>query len=109
MTPLLKTLILLIVGKKFMFIKNILVSRFYTTVLAGVIAGITNLTGLNGFVFYFIYFIIVGLIIHTSHSVASEKGTHFLSNSTYILNGCMGNIMVYLIFWVMFYNFVHIF
>ena len=74
--------------------------------MAGFIAGTINLTGIMGFIFYFIYFILIGVLILL---FSTNKENHFLTSTTCVFNGLMGNIMVYLIFWVMFYNFVHIY
>ena len=83
--------------------------RFYTTVFLGVLAGILNLTGVSGFAFYFIGFLIIGIMLYVIKFNSLSKGTFFFSNSSVIYYSIGGNAMIFLIFWVMFYNFVHIY
>ncbi len=83
--------------------------RFYTTVFLGILAGILNLTGVNGFAFYFIGFLTIGVILYIVKLNSFSKETFFFSNSSVIYQSIGGNAMIFLIFWVMFYNFVHIY
>lgn len=86
--------------------KKILYSKFYCTMLAGIVAGILNLTGIYGFLFYFIQFFIIGVIILLNNV---SKSNCFTDLSSLIHFGLVSNLMIYVIFWIMFYNFVHIY
>ena len=79
------------------------------TIFGGMIAGILNITGIFGFLFFFIYSILIGIILYIIVNSISNGKTFFYSNSSLITQNLTTNFMTYLIFWVMFYNFVHIY
>lgn len=84
-------------------------SRFYLTIYGGMIAGILNITGLLGFLFFIVYSLIIGLVFYIVVSLNHGNKTYFISNTALITQNITSGFMTYLIFWVMFYNFVHIY
>ena len=82
--------------------------RFYSAILAGIFAGIFALSGLMGFCFYLVNYVFATLIIF-AHSLISKKGNYFPSIASHLSAGLFDHGMVYMIFWVMFYNLVHIY
>jgi hypothetical protein len=67
-------------------------SRFYSAILAGVLAGTLCLTGLYGIAFYFIHFVAFSLLLAVSSQF--DKGVFFLNKSTILTHGMFTNIMV---------------
>ncbi|KAG5237134.1 ER membrane protein complex [Salix suchowensis] len=72
-----------------------------------VIAGILGFTGLTGFVFYFLMMAItsVALIAKAKFSIH----TYFDSWNRVLLDGFLGGLMSFVLFWTFAYDIVHIF
>ncbi|XVE65480.1 hypothetical protein DITRI_Ditri08aG0003300 [Diplodiscus trichospermus] len=87
--------------------KVIYYSRTFMSIIGGVIAGILGFTGLMGFIFYFLVMAITsgGLIAKAKFSVHS----YFDSWNRIILDGIMGGLMSFVLFWTFAYDIVHIF
>ncbi|KAK8988273.1 hypothetical protein V6N11_065869 [Hibiscus sabdariffa] len=87
--------------------KVIYYSRTFMSIIGGVIAGILGFTGFMGFVFYFLVMAItsIGLIAKAKFSVHS----YFDSWNRIILDGFMGGLMSFVLFWTFAYDIVHIF
>lgn len=84
-----------------------LCSRTFMSIIGGVIAGILGFTGLTGFIFYFLIMTVtsVGLIAKTGFTVYS----YFDSWSQIILDGFLGGLLSFVLFWTFAYDIVHIF
>ncbi|XP_027068955.1 uncharacterized protein [Coffea arabica] len=82
-------------------------SRTFMSIIGGVVAGILGLTGLMGFVFYFL---IMGI---TSAGLAAKAGfsihSYFDSWNKILLDGFFGGLMSFVLFWTFAYDIVHIF
>ncbi|XP_022742012.1 ER membrane protein complex subunit 6-like isoform X2 [Durio zibethinus] len=87
--------------------KVIYYSRTFMSITGGVIAGIFGFTGFVGFIFYFLVMTItsIGLIAKAKFSVHS----YFDSWNRIILDGLMGGLMSFVLFWTFAYDIVHIF
>ncbi|XP_002280085.1 uncharacterized protein LOC100251751 [Vitis vinifera] len=87
--------------------KIIYYSRTFLSIIGGVIAGILGFTGFTGFIFYFLVMAItsVGLMAKAKFSVHS----YFDSWNRIILDGFLGGLMSFVLFWTLAYDIVHIF
>ncbi|KAJ4721964.1 ER membrane protein complex subunit 6-like [Melia azedarach] len=87
--------------------KVIYYSRTFLSIIGGVIAGILGFTGLTGFIFYFLIMAItsVGLMAKAKFSVQS----YFDSWNRILLDGFLGGLMSFVLFWTFAYDIVHIF
>jgi len=79
--------------------------RFFTSIHLGIISGILNFTGFIGFMLYIIGYFVIGFVLSTllPNNKTCFKGISIISH------GLLEHIMTYLIFWVMIYNFIHIY
>ncbi|KAI4311066.1 hypothetical protein MLD38_036002 [Melastoma candidum] len=86
--------------------KIIYYSRTFMSIIGGVVAGILGLTGLSGFILYFVIMAItsVCLVAKTGFSVNS----YFGSWSQVVLDGFLGGLMSFVLFWTFAYD-IHIF
>lgn len=75
--------------------------------LSGSAAGIIGLTGLNGFIFYFMCSLILSIIIllHLNQNVKS----YFTSEQSIITANLWSGIQTYLLFWTFLYGMVHVY
>uniref|UniRef100_A0A2P2M5B2 ER membrane protein complex subunit 6 n=1 Tax=Rhizophora mucronata TaxID=61149 RepID=A0A2P2M5B2_RHIMU len=87
--------------------KVIYYSRTFLSIIGGVIAGILGLTGLTGFIFYFLIMAItsIGLIAKARFSIQS----YFDLWNQVALDGFLGGLMSFVLFWTFAYDIVHIF
>ncbi|KAL5782091.1 hypothetical protein ACOSP7_007120 [Xanthoceras sorbifolium] len=87
--------------------KVIYYSRTFLSIIGGVIAGILGFTGFAGFIFYFLIMAVtsVGLMAKAKFSVHS----YFDSWNRIILDGFLGGLMSFVLFWTFAYDIVHIF
>ncbi|KAL8105486.1 uncharacterized protein LOC141679021 [Apium graveolens] len=87
--------------------KVIYYSRTFMSIIGGVIAGVLGFTSLMGFVFYFLVMAItsVGLAAKAGFTVHS----YFDSWNRIILDGFLGGLMSFVLFWTFAYDMVHIF
>ncbi|XP_021907062.1 ER membrane protein complex subunit 6 [Carica papaya] len=87
--------------------KIIYYSRTFLSIIGGVVAGILGFTGFAGFILYFVVMAItsVGLIAKAKFSVNS----YFDSWNRLILDGFLGGLMSFVLFWTFAYDIVHIF
>ncbi len=88
-------------------IEKIITFRFFSSILAGIIAGTLALSGILGIGFYFINFLFTSIFVYIFMS--TQKGNFFSSFLNMVLSGLVSHGMVYTIFWVMFYNLVYIY
>ncbi|KAK1279472.1 hypothetical protein QJS04_geneDACA002949 [Acorus gramineus] len=82
-------------------------SRTFMSIVGGVVAGILGFTGLMGFVFYFLIMAItsLGLLAKAKFSVH----TYFDSKNRMLLDGFLGGLMSFVLFWTFAYDIIHIF
>ncbi|XP_020098614.1 ER membrane protein complex subunit 6 [Ananas comosus] len=87
--------------------KSIYYSRTFLSIIGGVVAGIWGFTGLTGFVFYFLIMAVasLGLAAKAKFSVH----TYFDSWNRILVDGVLGGLMSFVLFWTFAYDIVHIF
>ncbi|KAK4599142.1 hypothetical protein ACB098_01G011200 [Castanea mollissima] len=87
--------------------KTVYYSRTFLSIIGGVIAGIMGFTSLTGFIFYFLIMAItsVGLLAKAGFTVHS----YFDSWNRVLLDGFLGGLMSFVLFWTFAYDLVHIF
>ncbi|KAI4344754.1 hypothetical protein L6164_011945 [Bauhinia variegata] len=87
--------------------KIIYYSRTFLSIIGGVAAGILGFTGLKGFFFYFLLMAVtsLGLIAKAKFSIHS----YFDSWNRVVLDGFLGGLMSFVLFWTFAYDIVHIF
>ena len=80
-----------------------------TSIFIGSAAGILGLTGLVGFLFYFISYIIVSISIAAKMNF--DVGKYFPKQTlpTFLLNGLGGQLVAYIMYWTLMYALVHLY
>ncbi|KAH7435705.1 hypothetical protein KP509_06G076100 [Ceratopteris richardii] len=82
-------------------------SRTFLSIVGGIVAGILGLTGVSGFLFYFV------IMMATSAAVALKAGfkigMYFDSLNRVTLDGLTAGLMSFVLFWTLAYDIVHIF
>ena len=81
--------------------------RFFSTIFAGMVAGILGFTGFLGLGFYLISFFVVTILLLLH--IKKQKGNFSTSLFYLLVEGLFNHGMTYTIFWVMFYNLVYIY
>ncbi|TPP59708.1 Transmembrane protein 93 [Fasciola gigantica] len=86
-----------------------LVSYCRTSVaaLSGCTAGILGLTGLMGFIFYFLAHGFLSLLL--VNKAGSSWNKYFLQRSSITCNGIWGELTTYILFWTFIYGMVHVY
>ncbi|GAQ83187.1 hypothetical protein KFL_001390050 [Klebsormidium nitens] len=88
-------------------IRSVNFSRTFLSLVAGAVAGILGLRGIPGFLFYFVI-------------MAAQSGTlllkaklnaavYFLSLQAVVFDGILPNVLLFVLFWTLIYDYVHIF
>ncbi|KAK1268666.1 hypothetical protein QJS04_geneDACA017602 [Acorus gramineus] len=80
-------------------------SRTFMFIIGGVVAGILGFTGLMGFVVYFLIMAITSLGLLAKRSVYA----YFDCWNRMTLDGLLGGLMSFVLFWTFAYDIVHIF
>ena len=80
--------------------------RTLSTIFIGMAAGILNLDGLSGVLFYFTADVILGLLLMVYFGFKAEP--YFPSITTILFNGIGSNIMTFMVLWVLFHNLVYV-
>ncbi|KAL8244452.1 hypothetical protein R6Q59_010710 [Mikania micrantha] len=87
--------------------KVIYYSRTFMSIIGGVIAGILGFTGLMGFVIY------LAVMAITSVCLTAKAGfsihSYFDSWTRVLLDGFLGGLLSFVLFWTFAYDIVHIF
>ena len=81
--------------------------RFFSTMFAGMVAGILGFTGFLGLGFYLLNFLVVTALLFLH--IKKQKGNFSTSLLSLLFQGLFNHGMTYTIFWVMFYNLVYIY
>jgi len=81
--------------------------RTSTSALAGATAGIMGLTGLWGFVFYFIASLVLSIFLLLK--AGSKWNQYFISRKALFSNGLFGGLFTYVLFWTFLYGMVHVY
>ena len=88
-------------------IEKVMALRFFSTIFAGMVAGILGFTGFFGLGFYLINFFIITILLFLH--IQKQKGNFSTSLLSLLFEGLFNHGMTYTIFWVMFYNLVYIY
>ena len=88
-------------------IDKVMSLRFFSTIFAGMVAGILGFTGFFGLCFYLINFLLVTVLLFLH--IKNQKGNFSTSLISLLFEGLFNHGMTYTIFWVMFYNLVYIY
>lgn len=75
--------------------------------LSGCTAGILGLTGLYGFLFYFICSILMSFVLVAS--MGKNKLDYFLSIQSLFTSSIWSGMQTYLLFWTFLYGMVHVY
>ncbi|XP_064636604.1 ER membrane protein complex subunit 6-like [Lineus longissimus] len=75
--------------------------------LAGSTAGIMGLTGLYGFIFYFVTAFILSLMLLAK--AGSQWAKYFKSRMVLFTGGVFGGLFTYVLFWTFLYGMVHVY
>lgn len=75
--------------------------------LSGATAGILGLTGLNGFIFYFIVSLFLSSLI--LFKLGNDVNRYFISKSQIVTNTLWSGIQTYLLFWTFLFGMVHVY
>ncbi len=81
--------------------------RTSMSALSGATAGIIGLTGLYGFVFYFISALMLSLML--LFKAGSDWNKYFLRRSVFFTSGLFGGLFTYILFWTFLYGMVHVY
>ncbi|RWS07674.1 Transmembrane protein 93-like protein [Dinothrombium tinctorium] len=81
--------------------------RTSMSALSGFTAGVIGLTGILGFVFYFLVAIVLWLIILVK--VGSSWDKYFRGRLNLLTNGLGGGLFTYVLFWTFLYGMVHVY
>ena len=87
--------------------EKVMALRFFSTIFAGMVAGILGFTGFSGLGFYLINFFVVTILLFLH--IKKQKGSFCTSLLNLLFQGLFNHGMTYTIFWVMFYNLVYIY
>ncbi len=88
-------------------IEKVMSLRFFSTMFAGMVAGILGFTGFSGLGFYLVNFFVVTILLFLH--IQKQKGNFSTSVLYLLFQGLFNHGMTYTIFWVMFYNLVYIY
>jgi len=75
--------------------------------LSGSTAGLIGLTGLWGFVFYFITAFALWVMLMLK--AGSKWKNYFINSRTVLTNGLLGGLFTYILFWTFIYGMVHVY
>ncbi|MED6194378.1 hypothetical protein PIB30_027887 [Stylosanthes scabra] len=87
--------------------KIIYYSRTFLSIIGGVVAGILGFTGLKGFVFYLLLMAVTSVVLVAKAKFSIQ--TYFDSWNRVLLDGFLGGLMSFVLFWTFAYDIVHIF
>ena len=82
-------------------------SRVYMAIVGGCASGIMGLTGLVGFIVFFISSFLMSAALYLM--MDRDPRPYFKSGSDVLTDGVMPGIMSYILFWTLFYDVVHIY
>ncbi|XP_022087222.1 ER membrane protein complex subunit 6-like [Acanthaster planci] len=81
--------------------------RTFVSALSGSSAGILGLTGLEGFIFYFIVSFVFSLMLCVK---AGRKWQEFFRHrQPLVTSGLLGGLFTYVLFWTFLYGMVHVY
>lgn len=85
--------------------------RAYSSLLAGIAAGILGLTSIAGIVFYIVVSLFMSLCLYTKAKISNDrKGNGVLEDfGIGLFDQISGNISSFLLFWVFAYGIVHVY
>ncbi|VDN28671.1 unnamed protein product [Gongylonema pulchrum] len=82
-------------------------SRTCQAAAAGMASGILGLTGISGFVFYFVLVILQAIFWEMKANF--EWHNYFISRSLSLTHSLISGLFTYILFWVFLYGMVHVY
>lgn len=83
--------------------------KTFVAALSGSCAGIIGLTGISGFVFYFISALILWLMILFKAGFGDNWKKYFRQRQILLTNGIFDGLFTYILFWTFLYGMVHVY
>ncbi|NXT90921.1 EMC6 protein, partial [Anhinga rufa] len=81
--------------------------RTSVSALSGATAGILGLTGLHGFIFYFVASVLLSVLLVLKAGRRWNK--YFKSRRPLFTGGLIGGLFTYVLFWTFLYGMVHVY
>lgn len=81
--------------------------RTSMSALSGSTAGVLGLSGLYGFIFYFVSAVILWLVLLAKAGTEWKK--YFRSRVSLLTSGLFGGLITYILFWTFLYGMVHVY
>eukprot|EP00695_Tsukubamonas_globosa_P000885 TRINITY_DN1825_c0_g1_i1.p2 TRINITY_DN1825_c0_g1~~TRINITY_DN1825_c0_g1_i1.p2 ORF type:complete len:106 (-),score=6.16 TRINITY_DN1825_c0_g1_i1:172-489(-) len=81
--------------------------RTFASILGGCVTGVLGLTGLLGFVLYFVCSILLSLGLLVKSKFSTKR--YFRTSSSIWTSGVGSGLMTYILFWTLMYDIVYIF
>ncbi|CAG5122099.1 unnamed protein product [Candidula unifasciata] len=81
--------------------------RTSVSALSGATAGIMGLTGLWGFIFYFITALILSILLLVK--AGAQWNSYFITRKVVFDSGLFGGLFTYVLFWTFLYGMVHVY
>ncbi|VDK78281.1 unnamed protein product [Litomosoides sigmodontis] len=82
-------------------------SRTCQAAASGMASGILGLTGVSGFIFYFIFVVLQALFWEMKANF--EWRNYFMSRSLSLTHSLISGLFTYILFWVFLYGMVHVY
>ncbi|OZC08519.1 hypothetical protein X798_04453 [Onchocerca flexuosa] len=82
-------------------------SRTCQAAAAGMASGILGLTGISGFIFYFVFVVLQALFWEMKANF--EWQNYFISRSLSLTHSLISGLFTYILFWVFLYGMVHVY
>ena len=83
--------------------------RSFMSIATGMLMGILGLTGFNGFIGFACCHVVinVGILLKSGMKIADFVPGHKLPN--FLIDGLLGELLSFMLFWTMFYGLVHVY
>ncbi|KAI8866363.1 transmembrane protein 93 [Ramicandelaber brevisporus] len=80
-----------------------------STAIAGAVAGILGLSGINGFVFFGAVWLVIVAAIVGVKTEGGKLNKFFMARTGVLTDNAFGALLSYVLFWTLFYALVHIY
>lgn len=84
--------------------------KTFVSALSGSCAGIIGLTGIPGFVFYFVSALVLWFMVLFKAGLGDDKWKkYFRQRKILLTNGIFDGLFTYILFWTFLYGMVHVY
>jgi len=83
--------------------------KTFVSALSGSCAGIIGLTGIIGFIFYFISVIVLWFMVLFKAGSGDKWRRYFRQRDILLTNGIFDGLFTYVLFWTFLYGMVHVY